>query len=349
MGWMGFEPGKEVALILTVEDIADPTNNPVVGLSPTASIRRVTDAYWYNFTTNLWAYYETLEELPPEFKVIVADRSDSSYIQMWNQGTADPGSGGSTYKEETYVVFFEITDENYQNIPSDTITFSNAAQAISENIAEEVWTYATRTLTAWLNGSVIATFQVRNEDGDPVGGVNLSVYNSVGQRLVWLISNQSTGDAIIPLDPGTGYFVLVNPSPAYVGSNPYNFDIGTDPTQTIPIGIDITNLLIPEGVVMCRVYAYLRDLTGSAIPVGTGSIQVVAVHNVPILTNVIFAENRETSISDSDGLVFVDVCQGVECSIEVSVTGVDNVIRTSTVRLTVPNENSYDISGDIEY
>jgi len=137
---IGAEPGSTVTLTLVVLDEDTPSNNPVVGLSPTVAIRRTSDDAWYDFVAQEWDAVANYGSLGAEHKQALTDNGDGSYSYQWDQSAADGGV------ERTYLMVYEVPSGDYQGMSWDQYVFSEEyGQGAT---AQEVWEYTTRTLTA---------------------------------------------------------------------------------------------------------------------------------------------------------------------------------------------------------
>lgn len=117
-------------LALSIIDEQTPSNNPVIGQTPTASIRRLSDGKWWNFVASTWDTVAAYSGLGTEHKQALTSQTDGSYATTWNQNTADAGA------EADYEVVFEVASGMYEGIDHEVWQFRTPVTISTQTVRD---------------------------------------------------------------------------------------------------------------------------------------------------------------------------------------------------------------------
>lgn len=222
--------------------------SPVLGETPTVSIRRLEDDEWWDFVAEAWVTAASFSVLPSDCKLSLEDKQDGNYEALWNQGDAEGSVEGS------YQVVFHVPSGTYQGFAYDTLFFS-------------------RDLGS---GPKSVKIRVVNQLGEPITGIVVRVKNA-GQTVSIGLSQTTDDDGVTPygfgLDAGETYAVICKSMGIYMFSNPYTIETsaGTE-EETIDIMAEELVINPPPAANYCTVYCIVETQGGVA---ATGTFEVV--------------------------------------------------------------------------
>lgn len=193
-------------------------------------------------------------------------------------------------------------------------------------------------INALFQGSLSITFDINDEDDDPITDVYVQVFTDDLSRLVQAgRSNQSAGEFLTTLDPGD-YKVILSKS-LVVFSNPYSITVeDNDEAQTFELEGEPLVISTPASPELCTVYGYVRTMSGEYTDkidvivetVGTGSrsyVESTGGSGVdPEQWGI--SRGRKSVRPDRDtGVWQVSLVRGSYVRIVINQQGIDRVIR----------------------
>jgi hypothetical protein len=99
----------------------------------------------------------------------------------------------------------------------------------------------------------------------------------------------------------------------------------------------------------CRLYLYMRYEDGTALAVGTGSMDIRAFYGATTF-NAGFSAGTAAATCDANGYVELYAPRGQEIGLRLSwPDATSGATRYQSVRFTVPDAASYDVSAELNY
>ncbi len=247
------------------------------------------------------------------------------------EAIADSGGGGPTAPQ--------IADAVWDEATADHVGVGSFGKWAAD-LTASVWTYATRTLTAWLGGAKECTITVLDGDSAPVGDCPFAVRNAGGTVLQDGTTDSSSGEIVVNLAEGS-YAVTLGSLITYSFSNPYALDVGAAAAQAFTLTCALLAApAAPDDPTMCALYAYMYFAeTGQTLGAGEGTLGLTDIVARPDDDNNVYSTATAPAETDANGLVTVNAPRGAV--VKLKATWPTNESKIITV--TVPALDSLDV------
>ena len=299
-------PGEKITLHCFIRDTETPANNPIVGEDVRVSLRRMSDDYWWNFTSNIWENI-VFGSLTDDHKQVMTDRDDGSYEWDFDQEVVD---GGVAREYEALYQVVSVGDY-LGRADTDHLVFSSGS-GIGDN-------------------SVIIT--VVDEDTNIVAGALVYIKSSELGNPIYSAYTNTNGIAVFYLDDGN-YWVKVNAS--NFGHSAEQITVSGDTNVTITL----SSLFIPvasDDPDTLTIYDYVRDDAGVLVGIEDAKMWVERYKDpVWVEERMIHPVVTRENDSDANGLVQLICVREGEYRIRISTNR-----RTREYSGTVPSVEDY--------
>jgi hypothetical protein len=301
-----------------------PENNPIIGATIVASIRRFSDDKWWNFSDGTWDTV-AFSALTSDHKQALTDKGDGSYEADWDQQAADGGV------ERQYRVYYEVTSAgNFLNrIAADVLTFTTLGTVVTDIFG---------------NGDFPIALTVEDNNGYPVAAATLTIAGTAAQ------TTGSMGDFpnAWALYSGT-YMGTLRVGANYVATNPYTITVDSSGNVTVPTG----GVLVVEAVALPEPapagYCAVRCIAETQSPdYPSGVFRVADVISPEKRTEsgveVVVVFGPQSAVLD-DGRGTLNILQDAVVTLEMSTSG-DAPRRWENVR--IPARSNADVADLVE-
>ena len=233
-----------------------------------------------------------------------------------------------------------IADAVWDEDTADHVTAGSFGAWVSGLLAS-IWAYATRTLTAWLDGAKVCTITALDGASNPVGACPYVLKNSGGQTLQAGTTHTTTGVFVANLDEADDYSVTLGTLAGYNFANPYDVDVAADAAQAFTLtATKISGPVAPTSPTLCRCYAYMRYIeSGAVVGEDDGSLDITEVVDRPAGTNLVYSPGTSPALTDANGYVYIDLVRGAIVKVKAIVP--NSVQSIQTIR--VPDAATYDV------